>query len=99
MQPEHAAQRAAAVAWCRRMQADALNHMQRAQLARCEAEIANLRRYLDSGELTPWVDPTQHNAAVIDTEGLLIGITDWMAEARLIAENIKENGSFQGESR
>lgn len=53
-------------------------------MTRCDAEIAALMPYLMTGALSPYVDPSQPDAARIDMEGLLCGITDWMCERALL---------------
>jgi len=54
------------------------------ELRRAERDMALLRAYIDSGELTPWCDPRQRNAAVIDMTGLLIGYSDLLCEVELL---------------
>lgn len=57
-----------------------------AAIQQCEREIAWCRHHIDTGELTPYVDPTQENAAVRDLEGPLCALAGWQEELELLRE-------------
>jgi hypothetical protein len=54
-------------------------------MTRCLAEIEWHRRFVMSGEPTPYCsDPADRNARLADAVGALIGMTDWEIELELI---------------